>query len=202
MDAKDRAQEDLIEKQEEVPLGLWRHYKGGEYIVFALSVQEDTCKHLVHYYSLDKKTRWTRSLSNFVEIVTPPGSYLVPRFRFVRVTSMDEHLEAVGLAEGVRKVVGELEERNDAMAIEITAVRQSMHSTRMVNDSLVSSLKRRDEQIMVVSGLNNTVCNISEGLKLALQQIRDWTKPGNNTVLRADAIAAIHNLALSALEKT
>ena len=62
---KDKAQADL--KALDFKLGVYRHYKGGLYVVFAVSLDEETLKPLVHYYSLAKETRWTRTLTNFTE---------------------------------------------------------------------------------------------------------------------------------------
>ena len=46
-DPKDEAQEQL--EKGRIPLGLYRHYKGPYYKVFALTIDEGTLEQLVHY---------------------------------------------------------------------------------------------------------------------------------------------------------
>jgi hypothetical protein len=84
-DEKDEAQAKLAAL--DFKLGLYRHYKGGEYIVFAVSLNEETLEPLVHYYSLAKETRWTRTLDNFTSEVSNSGFLRRPRFEFVREAS-------------------------------------------------------------------------------------------------------------------
>jgi hypothetical protein len=83
-DEKDIAQAELAAL--DFKLGLYEHYKGGRYIIFAVSCDEDTLEPLVHYYSIEKKTRWTRTLVNFAENVQAEfdGDFVGPRFAFVR----------------------------------------------------------------------------------------------------------------------
>jgi hypothetical protein len=66
-------------------LGLYRHYKGGLYVVFAMSIMEQDGALLVHYYSVIKNTRWTRPIDDFVELVDGK-----PRFEFVRKATVVE----------------------------------------------------------------------------------------------------------------
>lgn len=63
MDDKDDAQELLHNAG--FKLGIYRHYKGGEYLAYSTSIHEETLEPLVHYYSLLKKKNWTRTLDNF-----------------------------------------------------------------------------------------------------------------------------------------
>lgn len=49
------------------------HYKGGEYEVIALAIQEDTLDPLVVYRSLAKNTIWVRTLKNWNEEVEVDG---------------------------------------------------------------------------------------------------------------------------------
>jgi len=93
MDEKDQAQANLRDVYAIIKIGVYQHYKGPYYTVFALSVKEDTCGHLVHYYSHDHKTRWTRDLSDFVSSVNEAG-----RFKFVREATAVELLQAAGLS--------------------------------------------------------------------------------------------------------
>lgn len=81
MDEKDKAQLALVDAAATCPVGVYTHRSGGEYIVFAHSIDEETLTPLVHYFSLKKGTRWTRTVTNFVE---SSGDHLHPR-RFVRV---------------------------------------------------------------------------------------------------------------------
>lgn len=46
---------------------VWRHYKGGLYVVVARSIKEDTLEPLVTYRSNARGTFWTRTLANFME---------------------------------------------------------------------------------------------------------------------------------------
>jgi hypothetical protein len=69
-DAKDRAQDDLGElcAQHGLERGrVYEHWKGGLYVITALSVAEDTLEPLVTYRSNTKGTESTRRLSVFVE---------------------------------------------------------------------------------------------------------------------------------------
>lgn len=90
-DEKDEAQEKLASECNKI--GVYRHYKGPLYTVFAFSVKEETCVPQVSYYSHDHMTRWTRDLSYFFGTVEGHGK----RFEFKRVALSDELLLAVGL---------------------------------------------------------------------------------------------------------
>lgn len=48
---------------------IYRHYKGGLYVIVARSIKEDTLEPLVTYRSNAKGTFWTRTLANFTEEV-------------------------------------------------------------------------------------------------------------------------------------
>lgn len=103
MDEKDQAQERLRDIQAVISIGVYQHYKGPYYTVFALSVKEDTCGHLVHYYSHDHKTRWTRDLEDFTSSVNE-----ATRFKFVRDATAEELLQAVGLVAAVTIIANPL----------------------------------------------------------------------------------------------
>ena len=96
MDEKDKAQEDLRLLKEKTRVGVYQHYKGPHYTMFATSVKEDNCDLLVHYYSHDHKTRWTRTLNDFCSEVPDHGK----RFVFVRDATTDELLRASGIKDG------------------------------------------------------------------------------------------------------
>jgi hypothetical protein len=99
-DGKDEAQRVL--KSLAPKLGVYRHYKGGIYVLFACSVDEDSLGYLVHYYSLGKKTRWTRRLRNFTDDVAKNDLQVVytPRFQFLRDATTEEVLAACGVTLG------------------------------------------------------------------------------------------------------
>jgi len=58
------------------PGEIYRHYKGGLYVVVCRSINEDDLTPLVTYRSNLKGTVWTRTVKNFTENVTDS----VPRF--------------------------------------------------------------------------------------------------------------------------
>jgi hypothetical protein len=78
-DPKDEAQRRLNEAAFLCPWGIYTHRKGGLYVVFAHSVDEASLVPLVHYFSLEKETRWTRTVENFLEDVEGKR-----RFQWVR----------------------------------------------------------------------------------------------------------------------
>ena len=79
-DDKDRAQAKL--KECGIKSGhIFRHYKGGLYVVVAVSLKEDTLEPMITYHSNLKGTTWTRTLDNFTEAITFDG---LERYRFTR----------------------------------------------------------------------------------------------------------------------
>jgi len=66
-DAKDEAQDKLHAAEQAFRFGVYRHKKGGLYVPYSLTLDEPTLSVLVHYASLEKRTRWTRTLENFTE---------------------------------------------------------------------------------------------------------------------------------------
>jgi hypothetical protein len=99
-DVKSKSQEHLHKLG--FKLGVYRHYKGGEYVAFMVTLDEETLEALVHYYSLKKKTRWTRTLLNFEE--TLANNRLMenpfPRFDYVRAATPEEACEAALIDSG------------------------------------------------------------------------------------------------------
>ena len=88
------------------PGWVYRHYKGGYYTVFAVTVDEADQKIRVHYYSHERKTRWTRTFLNFVEMVTVDGKERL-RFRADRIATDREMLVACGMeffAQGMKSL--------------------------------------------------------------------------------------------------
>jgi len=61
-DPKDDAQEKL--KTCGISSGRFQHYKGPQYEVFALTIDEATLEPLVHYKSLVHGTSWTRTVTD------------------------------------------------------------------------------------------------------------------------------------------
>lgn len=94
---KDEAQAALRSAAREWPVGLYKHYKNSDYIVYSHSVDEPTLEPLVHYYSLGRGTRWTRRISNFAESVAVGGAE-VPRFRYVAPCTVEQLARAAGIA--------------------------------------------------------------------------------------------------------
>lgn len=88
---KVEAQRALASASRLCPIGVYAHRKGGTYVVFAHSVGEESLQPLVHYYSVDRGTRWTRTITDFTELVDGK-----PRFERVRDAS-DSELRLVGI---------------------------------------------------------------------------------------------------------
>lgn len=64
-----------------LPLGRWRHYKGGEYEVIGVARHSETHEPLVVYRPLYNATGWwVRPFGMFVESVEIDG-VVQPRFR-------------------------------------------------------------------------------------------------------------------------
>jgi hypothetical protein len=94
MNGKAAAQQLL--RQNPVKRGIYRHYKGGLYLVFACSLDEASLTELVHYYSLERQTCWTRTRADFFEPVLVDGR-MFDRFVYMRRETMAER-EAQELA--------------------------------------------------------------------------------------------------------
>lgn len=88
---KDFSQLTLASVKELLPRGVYTHRKGGEYVLHGYSVDEASLKILVHYYSLKKKSWWTREAPVFTEPVDGK-----PRFWFLRLATGRELSEACG----------------------------------------------------------------------------------------------------------
>lgn len=88
---KDSAQQDLRRLAAWCPIGVYAHQKGGEYVVYSHSVGEASLTALVHYFSLSKRTRWTRTVANFIEEVGGRR-----RFTSIRPATVEELEAAFG----------------------------------------------------------------------------------------------------------
>jgi hypothetical protein len=71
--------------RETVPIGIYRHRNGSEYVVFSHSLQEFDLVPVVHYYSASSELLFTRTLDDFVAEVKGK-----PRFVFVRKATVQE----------------------------------------------------------------------------------------------------------------
>lgn len=94
---KDKAQTALQARLKELggpyAAQLWRHWKGGIYVVCGTSVQEDTGEALVHYRSQRRGANWTRTLTSWCEQVKV-GSVVMecdgkPVMRFARIPDVE-----------------------------------------------------------------------------------------------------------------
>jgi len=69
----------------DLPLGRYRHYKGGEYTVIGVAQHSETGEALVVYrHEYGERGLWVRPLSMFQESVETPDG-LVPRFALIEV---------------------------------------------------------------------------------------------------------------------
>jgi hypothetical protein len=96
-DEKSAAQAELAKTCEaaDVWVGhVYRHWdEGGEYVVFAVTLDEATLEPLVSYYSLKRQTRWTRKLTVFTAVI----NQLSRRFERVRLANFEEIAAALGI---------------------------------------------------------------------------------------------------------
>jgi hypothetical protein len=69
---------------EQVVAGLYRHYKGNDYVVIGTALHSETEEELVVYSPVSSTQLWVRPLAMFVETVEVDGRR-VPRFAKVNV---------------------------------------------------------------------------------------------------------------------
>jgi hypothetical protein len=95
-DEKNDAQAQLAVAAERCPIGLYTHYKtDGVYVVHGHSVDEATLAPLVHYYSVSRGSRWTRTIDVFTEAMQPEiGGVVFPTTRFVRTGDVTDEMLA------------------------------------------------------------------------------------------------------------
>jgi hypothetical protein len=78
-----------------IQAGIYKHYKGAEYQVYALVKHSETEEELVLYKALyGNYGLWVRPLAMFIERVTVEGQSL-PRFQLIRELPSD--LDALSL---------------------------------------------------------------------------------------------------------
>lgn len=99
--AQDSAQRLVANLPYEIVGSVFQHYKGPIYVVVAVTVDEARAEGkkpleetLVHYYSISRKTRWTRTWADFFSFV---GANDTPRFEYCRRATAQEIFEAFGL---------------------------------------------------------------------------------------------------------
>jgi hypothetical protein len=98
-DQKDKWQRRLA--AEGVPLGVYVHEKGGDYLLFAVSCDERNGDFLAHYYSFEKRTRWTRTLVNFMSRFQYKRPATLTNYTMLR----DELAVALGITSLSKKVL-------------------------------------------------------------------------------------------------
>ena len=74
-------------KEEQIPFGIYEHYKGKRYEVLGIARHSETLEPMVVYKALyesefGKNSLWVRPLSMFIEMVVVKNKK-VPRFRKV-----------------------------------------------------------------------------------------------------------------------
>ena len=73
----------LSKKAKGVRLGIYRHYKGGQYEVLGVAFHSETLEEMVVYRATyDERFLWSRPLSMFSEEVDFEGKKQ-PRFKFI-----------------------------------------------------------------------------------------------------------------------
>ncbi len=68
--------------RENLKLGKYRHYKGGEYEVIGVARHSENQEEMVVYRSLKDGQIWARPFENFMEEVDIDGEKF-PRFKFI-----------------------------------------------------------------------------------------------------------------------
>ena len=78
IDSQDTAQANLQNLR--IKVGQrYRHFKGGEYEIVAMALQEDTLLPVVVYRSLSKGLIWVRTVEDFMQVIDR-DVYTGPRF--------------------------------------------------------------------------------------------------------------------------
>jgi len=67
---------------DEIKLGIYRHYKGGDYRVLGCAQHSETGEEVIVYESLHNKKLWVRPKTMFLEIINIDGKD-IPRFKLV-----------------------------------------------------------------------------------------------------------------------
>lgn len=73
----------------DVPEGVYRHYKGGTYLVVGVETDSETLEDRVQYVSMSDGKKWSRPASMWNDMVKI-GDAIVPRFKKVEITESRE----------------------------------------------------------------------------------------------------------------
>lgn len=87
-------------------MSIYRHFKGGYYVVQSIAYIESTGEEVVIYQSLQDSRVWVRPVSSFQELVpdgkeNPTGQ----KYRFERVTNFNNQLNMIPTEELVRELM-------------------------------------------------------------------------------------------------
>lgn len=94
-------------------MNIFRHFKGGYYVVQATATIESTGEEVVVYQSLQDSRVWVRPISSFRELVpTDKENPTGQKYRFERVTKFNNQLNMISTEE----LVKELLKRDDCPA--------------------------------------------------------------------------------------
>lgn len=130
---------------------IYRHFKGGYYVVLTLASVESTGEEVVIYKSLQDGRVWERPVSSFRELVpadkeNPTGQ----KYRFERVTSFNNQLNMVSTDNLVKELLRredcpiELQNNSDKVwRVEYLVGRYSerfIDSTNTVEDFLINNI--------------------------------------------------------------
>ena len=78
-----------------LPGGVYRHYKGGHYLVLGVARYSETEEPLVVYVRLYPRTGcplWVRPLANFTSHAVNAAGRRVPRFKFVGLEETEKRV--------------------------------------------------------------------------------------------------------------
>ncbi len=95
MNAKQDAQERLKLYEQNHKFGFYEDRNGKSALFFMMSLEASTMVPLVHYFSPDDKSRWTKNAKAFFGSGEDKGQR--PPFRWLREASPDEILDAMGI---------------------------------------------------------------------------------------------------------
>jgi len=71
--------------EDKFKIGIYKHYKGGEYRVLGIAKHSETCEELVVYQSLSDKELWARPKNMFLESVNI-NDKKIPRFKWLSLS--------------------------------------------------------------------------------------------------------------------
>lgn len=128
---------------DKIKQGLYRHYKGAEYVVQGEAVSSETKKEVVLYQDKKTKKTWARTKKEFLETVELGGKE-VPRFEFITEESTesfeDKYLRALADYQNLSKQV--VKEKQEFAKY---ATEDFLQDILPIYDHLKLSLKDLDE---------------------------------------------------------